>query len=364
MREPFPRIACTLGTTTDDPEVLSAMAAAGMGLARVNTAYATPEELERRIQGLRGLHGQHGSTRIPVVLDLKGSQLRIDCTTTKTDPRTGRSMTVPCRYPIAPGELICIGFGEGPVRFNHDIEADLCVGDLVTFDNGRIRTRVRDAASMGVEPVPHAVMLSVEEAGSGSLTPRMGANVPGRTLRSLRLGARDLAAAALGVRLGVEWVALSFAREAEELRTLHAVLAGLGEGRAGLMPKIEERQGLTNLEAIVEAVRACGRPVAVMVGRGDLFVELPAVELPAVQAELIRRCRALDVPVVVATGFLLGMQTDPVPSRAEVCDVAAALRQGADCVLLSDETANSRFPVAAVRMLAELTAAYAGGRDA
>jgi pyruvate kinase len=351
----FPEIICTLGTTTDDRAVLEGMVAAGMGMARINTAYASFDEIARRIDRLREV------APVPVMLDLKGPQLRVDCTTEKVDPSTGASVTVPCRYPIARGDLIYVGFGVGPVRFNHDFEDDLETGDRITFQNGTITTRVADPDEEGIARQDTAVLLEVLEPGSGHMTHQSGANVPGKALRVPRLSARDHEAIALGLSKECEWYALSFVQEPSDLTRLHDELAGRGETRAGLIAKIEETCGVDGLEAIVSQARRCGRPLAVMIARGDLFVELPRERLPLVQADLLRRCRAIGVPSIVATGLLLSMQERPVPARSEVCDVAGAVLGGADSLLLSDETSNSKHPVGAVTTLAMLLRAYRPG---
>ncbi len=346
----FPRIVATLGTTTDDPAVLAAMVAAGMGMARLNSAYASLDELRQRAQRAH-------AAGVPVMLDLKGPQLRIECTTDKRDEQ-GNVTTVPCRYPVAEGEVICVGFERGPVHFRSTFDLD--PGDVVTFDNGTIRARVLDPAARGFAPPKDAVLLEVLDPGGGKLAPGMGANVPGKRLDVPQLSERDLQAIALGVELQVRWYALSFVRDASDVLHLHEALRQAGDRAAGLTLKIEEQGGLDRLEEIVAAARGTGRPTAVMIARGDLFVELPWTQLAAIQADLLRRCRALGVPAIVATGLLLSMQHSPVPARSEVCDVAAAA--SADGFLLSDETSNSKFPVAAVRALAELIAIY-GGRS-
>jgi pyruvate kinase len=354
----LPQIICTLGTTTDDAALLAAMAGAGMGMARVNTAYGSLDELRRRIRLLRA-----AAPGVELMLDLKGPQLRIECDTERVDRATGLARRVPCRYPIARGEVICVGFGPAaPVRFSADFRSDLAVGDRVTFQNGTIVTRVADPAVAGVEPRADAVLLEVLEAGEGALSPQMGANVPGKRLSVPRLSARDREALELGVAETAECYALSFVREPEDLLELHGALSARGEERALLCAKIEEQHGIDGLEEIVAAGRACGRRLAVMVARGDLFVELPPVKLPAIQSTLLRRCAALGAPAIVATGLLRSMQEGPRPSRAEVCDVAAALREGASSLLLSDETSNGKNPELVVRALAELCAEYGGGR--
>jgi pyruvate kinase len=348
----FPRIVCTLGTTTDDPAVIAEMAAAGMGLGRINSAYAALDEIAGRIDLA------HGAS-IPVMLDLKGPQLRVDCTTDRTDEK-GVTHTVPCRYPIEKGGIISVGFGNGPVRFNHDFSADLEVGDLITFDNGTIRTRVVDGAALGLDEPQHGVLLEVLDAGGGKMTPQMGANVPGKRLDVPRLSDRDRRVIALGVEKNVEQYALSFVRDADDVLFLDEALAQAGSPNSALCVKIEEKDGIDNLEKIVAAARRSGRQVSVMIARGDLFVELPRVQLPRIQADLLRRCREIEVPSIVATGLLLSMQNGPTPARSEVCDVAAALTGGADSLMLSDETSNGKNPALAVRTLAELIDIYQG----
>jgi pyruvate kinase len=300
------------------------------------------------------------ATRIPVMLDLKGPQLRVLCTTEREDPVTGRRIERPCRYPVEAGDLVWVGFGEGPVRFNHDVAHLLRRGDEVRFDNGAIRAVVADPGEQGIEPVARAVLLEIHDAGPGSFTPQMGANVPGRTLDLPSLTDRDLAMMDVGIARGVEAWALSFARGPADVAALHEALAARGDTGGALVPKIEEERGIANLEGIVGEARARGRDVAVMIARGDLFVELPFERLFAVQEDLVRRCAALGVPSIVATGLLLSMQERPIPARSEVCDVASALRCGAHALLLSDETSNGRHPVEAVETLASLIGEYGG----
>jgi pyruvate kinase len=338
----LPRLIATLGTSTDDPEVLTRMRAAGLGLARINTAYASIDEQRARVRAAHALE-------IPVMLDLKGPQLRVDCTTDRSDAG-GNLVTVPVRYPIAKGEIICVGFNQGPVRFNHDFRDDLETGDLITFDNGTIRTRVVEAAAHNLEPPQHGVLLEVLDPGGGKMSPQMGANVPGKILSVPHLSQRDEAAIEMGLEEKVEWFAMSFVRDAADIRVLEDKI-----GHAALIAKIEEQSGIDHLDEIVQATQ---REFAVMIARGDLFVELPRAHLPRIQRDLIRRCRELKTPSIVATGLLLSMQKSATPARSEVCDVAAALGDGADSLMLSDETSNSQYPVEAVATLAELLAEY------
>lgn len=333
------KIICTLGTSTDDPQIVSAMKDAGMGLARINTAYASLDDLRMRVKLAR-------AAGVPVMLDLKGPQLRVDCTTDRHDGRG----EVPVRFPIRAGEIICVGFKSGPVRFNHDFREDLEVGDLVTFDNGTIRTRVVDGASRGLEEPERGVLLEVLEAGSGKMTPQMGANVPGKRLSVPHLSERDLQVIEMGIVEEVEHYALSFVRDASDVRALAEKVT------APICVKIEEQSGIDRLEEIVQAGAS-----SVMIARGDLFVELPRARLPRIQKDLIARCKRLKVPSIVATGLLLSMQQNPAPARSEVSDVAAAIEQGADSFMLSDETSNSKHPVEAVRVLAELIDEYGEG---
>ncbi len=350
MAGTFPRIICTLGTATDEVEILRDMTSAGMGMARLNTAHATVDELQERIRLLRA------ASEIPVMIDLKGPQLRVEATADKLDPDTGESRIVPCRYEIHEGDLIFVGFGTGPVRFNYAFGRDLDVGDVVTFNNGDIRTVVADPEAEDIDPVEEAVLLEILDAGGGEITTEMDANVPGRVLRVPRLSDHDRRAIRMGIGTGVEWYALSFVRNPQDLRNLHTALTDAPD--AGIIAKIEERSGIEKLEAIAATAQTYNRPFAVMVARGDLFVELPFVELAEVQEDLIRRCRKLGVPSIVATGLLPTMQTGPRPARSEIGDIAAAVRTGVDSLLLSDETSSGDHPILVVHTLNTLITRY------
>src|SRR5262249_27583391 len=155
--------------------------------------------------------------------------------------------------------------------------------------------------AVGLPAPEQAVLLEVLDAGGGKMNPFMSASVPGKRLSVPHLTARDEAAIAVGAAHAVEHYALSFVRDGDDVAALDRALAAAPG--AGIVAKIEEQSGIERLEEIVAAIRAAGRPAAVMIARGDLFVELPRVRLPAVQGDLIRRCAALDVPAIVATGL-------------------------------------------------------------
>ncbi len=345
----IPAVVCTLGTTTDDPDVLAGMAAAGMGLARINTAYVGTDDIARRLELL-------AATGVPALLDLKGRQLRVDCTTVRVID--GVSVERPVRYPIAVGDVIAVGFATGPVRFNHVFGQDLSPGDTVLFDNGTIRTTVIDPSERGLADPPNAVLLVVEDAGGGKMTPGMGANVPGKRLNVPCLTDRDRAAITVGVAYDVAWYALSFVQHGDDLATLHEVLLTHGDARSGLVAKIEDAVGIDGLDGICAAAHAIGRPFAVMVGRGDLFVELGPLGLYDAQRRIVEACVRNRVPAMVATGLLASMTDSPQPTRAEVCDAAGALAMGAVSLMLSDETSNSRHPVEATKVLAAVARRY------
>jgi pyruvate kinase len=344
----IPPIIATLGTTTDDPTVLAGMEAAGMGMARLNTAYTNVARVAARITALRA------ATSAAVLLDLKGAQLRVECTTEKPDPETGMMVERPCRYPVKNDDLVRVGFRVGPVRFNHYFAEDIALGDTVLFANGTIRAEVVDPSSEGIKAVPHTVLLRIHDAGAGHMTPFMSANVPDHVLGLPCLTDKDRSMAQMGVDLGVEAYALSFVRHAEDIQQLHQLLAGLGDTSSTLIAKIEEPLGIAALPAIIKTAKRCRRPFAVMVARGDLFVECPPEQLPSLQRALVSQCKKARVPVIVATGLLQSMTKNPQPTRSEVCDVANAIRDGADSLMLSDETSNSKYPIDAVHMLTAL----------
>jgi len=218
-----------------------------------------------------------------------------------------------------------------------EIFAALTEGAELLLDDGRLRLRVEQCG---------ADFADTRVVNGGQLSDRKGVNVPGVMLPLSALTEKDRADLDYGLTLGVDWIALSFVQRPEDILEVK----GIVQGSAGIVAKLEKPAAINSLEAILAATDA------VMVARGDLGVELPAEQVPAIQKRIVRACRRLGKPVIVATQMLESMVAAPVPTRAEASDVATAIYDGADAVMLSAETASGRFPVEAVAMMDRIIA--------
>lgn len=320
-----PKIICTIGTTTDDENVMREMINQGMACARINTAYAGIADYKRRIDALRGI------AKIPVILDLKGSQIRI---------------LTNDKYRIEQGDEFPVGFQKGEICFNYDFFDEIRPGDVILFENGTIKTLV-------VEKHPNGryVTLRVTEAGENHLTNHMGVNIPGRIFKTIPLlTPKDKEVIDFALRENVEFLAISFVRSSQDVLNVKKIIESRNYGhRPRMIAKIEDPIGYAALGTIIKESK---KDIMVMIGRGDLFVEAPQNQLAFIQKEIIKQCNKQGVPVIAATGLLESMQFNSHPTRSEVCDTANAALDGADWLMLSAETSNSRYPVEAVKTLA------------
>ena len=328
MTEPLRRtkIICTLGPSTDQPGVLSRFVEAGLDIARINTAHGSVEEHVRRIQQLRAA-ARAVHKPIGILIDLPGPKFRLGTipggwmalrpgseVTLRTGPAADAS-TIPVRYPrlhreVRPGETLYLA--DGTVKL------------VVIQVKGRnIRCRV---------------------AIGGRVRSGSGVNLPESDLAVKLPTLADAKWIAFAKAQRAEWVGVSFVRMVEDIARVRRRI-GRAKDRPMLMAKIEKRQALDQLDGIVEAADG------VMVARGDLGVETPLEEVPIVQKRIIARANASGKPVVTATQMLESMIEHPSPTRAEVTDVANAVLDGSDALMLSGETAVGRYPVEAVRML-------------
>ncbi len=325
-----PKIICTLGTTTDDKDVLRDMVRYGMNCARINTAYAGLPEYAQRIRMVREI------ADIPIMLDLKGPQVRL------------HSLV---NYRIRKGDRLIIGFKDEPLAFSLDFYDDIGIDDRIYFENGTIESVVTNKAD------DRTIDLDILEPGEGTLRNLMGVNVPGKYLNVPRLNGKDRAALNFAANEHIEHLALSFVQDPKDVLGLYRLAEGLGY-RPKICAKIEDRIGIERLPATIAEAKREGICLSVMVARGDMGIELPYYEVPKAQQGIIRTCKDYNIPVVVATEMLESMRWNSRPSRAEVADVALAALQGADAVMLSGETSNSRHPAAAVRAASEILRYY------
>lgn len=319
------RIVATVGPASSRPEALRALFLAGVDVFRLNFSHGTHAEHRARLQAIRAIERDTGRA-IGVLADLQGPKLRIG--TFADGPvalRTGQAFRLDLDAQ-RPGDAQRVALP------HPEIFQALVPGTELLLDDGKLRLRVQrcDAASADTEVLV-----------GGPLSERKGVNVPGVVLPISALTPKDLADLDFALSLGVDWVALSFVQRPEDLDQARAIVGP----RAALMAKLEKPAAVERLDAIV------ARADAVMVARGDLGVELPAEDVPAIQRRVVRACRRAGKPVVVATQMLESMVASPVPTRAEASDVATAVYDGADAVMLSAESASGRFPLEAVTMM-------------
>jgi len=288
---------------------------AGMDGVRINTAFGDLDEYEGIIESVRSIG------EIPILLDLKGPELRM--------------MVLEPRF-VRKGEVVELGFDEQPIHLNYDVYNQIEVGDAVSIDGGRIQTEV-------VEKGDRRVQLLIKN--DGLLEDRKGVNILDKTLKTPFLTEKDLRIIDFAKKREVEFIALSFTRSRQDLLKLRGEI---GDTDIGLIAKIESRDGVKNFKGILE------ESDGIMVARGDLGVELSLEELPLIQKQMIRQCNQVGKLVITATEMLESMVRNPRPTRAEVSDVANAILDGTDVVMLSEETAIGSYPVEAVRMAAKI----------
>lgn len=329
------KIVATIGPACDVPGVIEAMVEAGADVARLNASHATTAEMSERLGRLRAA-GDRAGRHVGVLLDLPGPKLRVG------GMAAGVVLADEQVFTLLPGE------GEGDASRAYvsyeALGADVRSGDRILVDDGAIELAVLSAG-------PGEVVTRVKRGGA--LTGHKGVNVPRVRLSVDSLGAHDLELLAWGLDAGVDMVAQSFVRSAADVVRLREAM---GARAVPLIAKVEKYEALDDLDAIVAAADA------VMVARGDLAVETSPEAVPPAQRRIVERCRATGRPVVVATQMLESMVSAPRPTRAEASDVATAVFEGADAVMLSEETAVGAFPVEAVSTMARIClAAEEGG---
>jgi len=318
------KIVATVGPASASPEMLKRLFLAGVDTFRLNFSHGTHDDHAKVHRAIRALEVELGRP-IGILQDLQGPKIRVG------KIRDGKII-------VAAGETVRFvpSDAEGDrdaIPLPHpEIFAAIMPGDHLLIDDGRVRVAV---TRLGDDFIESKVVFG------GAISNRKGINLPGTVLDLSPLTAKDRADLAFGLDLGVDWVALSFVQKPADLLEARGLI---GE-RAGLMAKIEKPAALERIDDIIRLSDA------VMVARGDLGVEIPHEEVPGRQKELVRACRLAVKPVIVATQMLDSMVGAPTPTRAEASDVATAIYDGADAVMLSAESASGAYPVEAVEMM-------------
>lgn len=328
------KIVATLGPASHSCEVLSRLIAAGVRIFRLNFSHGDASTFADLIATIRGLEEVH-DVPVTIMQDLSGPKLRIG------DLR-GDAFSVQkgARLLLGPDALYREDLPYIP--FDHEaVLAELEPGDRLVLADGSLGIRI-----VGREPDG---VFTADAVNTGVISSRKGLAFPGKSVRVPALTAKDKKDLVEGLSLGVDAVALSYVQTPEDIREAKAIMRSRGKN-VPVVAKLERRNAVERLDAILEETDI------VMVARGDLGIECPLPELPAMQKRIIRACNRAHKPVIVATQMLLSMVSSPSPTRAETTDVANAVLDGADCIMLSDETAVGNFPVETVRVMWEIAA--------
>jgi pyruvate kinase len=327
---PRTKIVATIGPASESEEVLRALIRAGLDVARLNFSHATHDWAHAVVERIRRIAAEEGET-VAVLQDLQGPRLRVG-------PIAGGQVA------LVPGARLLLTPRDVPgdqtaVRVDYaPLARDLRPGNRVLIDDGLLE--------LEVERVDAEDVLCLVRTG-GTLRSHKGINLPDARISAPALTEKDHTDARFGATLGVDYVALSFVRNATDVLALRAVLSEAAS-TAPIVAKIERPEGVAEFDAILQVVDG------VMVARGDLGIEMGPEQVPLIQKQLIRRCRAAGKPVITATQMLESMVVHPRPTRAEASDVANAILDGTDAVMLSAETASGAYPVEAVRTMARI----------
>jgi pyruvate kinase len=318
------KILATLGPASSTREQIAALFKAGADVFRLNFSHGKHEDHQKRYELIREIEQETGRP-IGILMDMQGPKLRVGTFAGgSVELKTGGTYRLD--LDDKPGDAT-------RAQLPHpEIFAAAKVGTNLLIDDGRLRLRVKNNGTDFAE---------CEVVVGGKLSDRKGVNVPDVVLPLSPLTAKDREDLRFGIDLGCDWVAMSFVQRPEDVAELRKLISG----RAKVIAKLEKPAGIERLEEIIDLSDA------VMVARGDLGVELPPEDVPAIQKRIIAACRKSGKPVVVATQMLDSMVHSPAPTRAEASDVATAIYDGADAVMLSAETASGQYPVEAVAMM-------------
>lgn len=325
------KIVCTLGPATDSEEVLSAMADAGMNVARINFSHGTHEEHAKKIAMVKRVREKKGIA-LPVMLDTKGPEFRIKTFRDgKILLKEGDTFTFTTEDIVGDEKKVAVSYA--------GICDDLFAGDRILLNNGLMVFEVKEVKK---PDVVCKVLIG------GELSNRKSMFFPEKELHLTYLSEQDQADLLFGIEQQVDFVACSFVSKAQDILDVRQFLHEHGSDDIDLIAKIENRAGVNNLQSILDVSDG------IMIGRGDMGVEIPYEELPDIQKTIITACRVAGKRCITATEMLESMIKNPRPTRAEISDVANAVYDGSSAVMLSGETAAGAYPVESVKAMAKI----------
>lgn len=325
------KIVCTIGPASESIEKLTQLMEAGMNVARLNFSHGSHEEHAARIVNIREAAKQTGKT-IAILLDTKGPEIRThDFENGQAELTTGQEVIISMEQVLGTAEKFSVSYT--------GLYDDVDTGSRILIDDGLIELEVIGKANGEIR---------TKVLNSGLVKNKKGVNVPNVSIKLPGITEKDVQDILFGVEQGVDFIAASFVRKASDILEIRELLAEKGAKHIQIIPKIENQEGIDNIDAILEVSNG------LMVARGDLGVEIPPEEVPLVQKSLINKCNLQGKPVITATQMLDSMQRNPRPTRAEASDVANAIFDGTDAIMLSGETAAGQYPVESVKMMATI----------
>ena len=323
------KIICTIGPASESPEVFKAMCKQGLNVARLNFSHGTHEEHQKKIDMIKAVR-EELNLPIAIMLDTKGPEYRIktfrDGKITLAD---GDEFTFTTRDVVGDESIVAVSY--------KGLADDLEVGDRILVNNGLVIFETIEGTEIRCRVIT-----------GGVLSDRKSMSFPGKVMRQVYLSEQDKSDLLFGIENDVDFVAASFVSCKQDLLDLKGFLHEHGGDDIDVIAKIENQSGVDNIDEI------CTVCEGVMVARGDLGVEVPFTELPAIQKYLIEKCRMLGKRVITATEMLESMISNPRPTRAEISDVANAVYDGTSAIMLSGESAAGKYPVDAVRVMSEI----------
>ena len=319
------KIVCTIGPASESRAVLTKMIKNGMNVARLNFSHGSHEEHKVKIDLIKEIRGELGA-HVGIMLDTKGPEIR-----------TGRFSKPEVELQVGQTYILTTEEIEGDetrcsISYK-GLPGDVVPGNKILIDDGLIELEVQSTTETEITCIVN---------NAGIVKNNKGVNVPGVQIQLPALTEKDIADIKFGVENGIDFIAASFIRKAADVIAIRDVLKEVGGDGVFIISKIENMEGVDNIEEIVEVSDG------IMVARGDLGVEIPAEQVPIIQKKIIRRCNNAGVPVITATQMLDSMMRNPRPTRAEVADVANAILDGTDAIMLSGESASGKYPLEAL----------------
>ena len=325
------KIVCTLGPASDSEEVLTQLVENGLNVCRFNFSHGDHAEQKVRMDTAKKVR-EKLNVPVALLLDTKGPEIR---TGKFADPEVlleqGQQFIVTMDEVLGTKEKCTVSYKE--------LVNDVKVGDTILIDDGLVGLRINEIKG-------NDIICTVEN--SGIVKNHKGVNLPGVKINLPALTPKDISDIEFGIEQDIDFIAASFVRKASDVLAIREILENNNATHIQIISKIENQEGVENLDEILQVSDG------LMVARGDLGVEVPTEEMPIIQKDMIRKCNELGKPVITATQMLDSMIRNPRPTRAEVTDVANAIYDGTDAIMLSGETAKGKYPVEAVKMMNQI----------